>query len=917
LNYVTFTRGGNVSVVTETQMHAQRNSQNLMQSTQRARAWRATLLLAAFAVVLAACSSGGNISLGKSQLADPATVDFPIFYVKRPVPLDQAGNFMQDDLRIMNDIVPVSADLYMRASASPNAVETNITTRITAGAMWDVKDVDTSADGTKVIFAMRGPLAMKQQVTKPPSWRIYEYVIATDDLHPVIDPASDPDPLTVQDESPHYLPDGRVVFSSTRQTQSQGVLLNEGFPQFSYQDEARQEDAQVLEVMNDDGTQVHQISFNQSHDRDATVLANGRVLWTRWDNAPGGKDEMSLYSSNPDGTDLELYYGANSHMTGTNNTVIEFSHPHQMQNGSILAIARQYTDVDDGGDLVIIDGAHYVENTQALLGNPGFNGPAQVPATQNLDVITIPGPSPGGRFTSAYPLQDGTGRILVSWTQCRLLDTTTTPPTVVPCTSTNLSVANPTVAPPLYSVWMYDPTANTLLPIMTPTEGVMITDVAVAQPRPLPNIILDQVPGVTLNQNWVDAGVGVIDIRSVYDIDGVDTANPNIATLANPALTAASARPARFIRLSKPVSIPDRTVVDLADAAFGASNYMMQIMGYAPIEPDGSVRIQVPADVAFRVEILDANARRITPPQGVWLQLIPGEVVSCNGCHLPATAQHPISHGRQDLFASAWPGAPTSGVPFPNTIASGPGAFIPNQGETMAQARMRISCANDTPPCVQMVPSVDVLYTDVWTNPAQATPGTPINLRYDDATQFKTAFPTSALCVTSWNSNCRIIINYPEHLQPLWDLSRQTTDPTTGAVLTDHTCTQGGCHSPTDAAGAAQMPAGNLDLTNSTSTDDPPETTSYRQLLFAHNIAIMDPTPTNPTNTITESVGPYLNAGSANGTLSSQFMSRFAAGSASTHAGWLSPDELRLVSEWLDIGAQYFNNPFDPAVPVN
>ena len=95
------------------------------------------------------------------------------------------------------------------------------------------------------------------------------------------------------------------------------MLLNEGFPQFSYQDEARQEDALVLEVMNADGTQVHQISFNQSHDRDATVLTNGRVLWTRWDNAPGGKNEMSLYSSNPDGTDLELYYGANSHMTGT------------------------------------------------------------------------------------------------------------------------------------------------------------------------------------------------------------------------------------------------------------------------------------------------------------------------------------------------------------------------------------------------------------------------------------------------------------------------------------------------------------------------------------------------------------------------------------------------------------------------
>jgi hypothetical protein len=889
-------------------MHAQHSRQHLRQSTARTR--RRCAVLLACATLLGACSSGTNINLGNSQVGDPATVDFPIFYVKRPVPLDQTGNFMQDDLRILNDIVPVSADLYMRASASPTAIETNITAPVTTGGMWDVKDVDTSADGTRVVFAMRGPLAMNQKVTKPPSWRIYEYVIATKLLHPVIDPVSDPDPLTVNDESPHYLPDGRIVFSTTRQTQSKSLLLDLNISEFSYQDEARQEEAFVLEVMNADGTHLHQISFNQSHDRDATVLADGRVLWTRWDNAPG-KDAMSLYSSNPDGSDLELYYGANSHNTGTNNTVIEFTHPRQMQDGRILTIARQYTDVDDGGDLVIIDATHYVEDTQALLGNPGLNGPAQLPATQN-NVLTIPGPSPGGRFTSAYPLQDGTGRILVSWTQCRLLDTTTTPPTVLACTSANLNTANPIVAPPLYSVWMFDPTANTLQPIMTPVPGTQITDVAVGQPRPLQNIILDKVPGVNLDQDLVGALVGVIDIRSVYDIDGIDTANPNIATIADSSKTAPAGRPARFIRLVNAVSIPDKTLVNLSGEAFGVTNDMRQILGYAPIEPDGSVRIEVPANVAFQMEVLDANARRILPAHGVWLQLLPGEVVTCNGCHRPGSTQRPISHGRQNLFTPAWAGSATAGAPFPATIASGPGSFIPTAGETMAQARMRISCANDTPKCAQMVPSVNVLYTDVWTDPAQATPGTPINLRYDDATQFMTAFPVNdPRCLTAWSHPCRIIINYPQHLQKLWDLTRQVTD-NTGAVISDHTCTQGGCHAPVNAAGAAQMPAGNLDLTN---TAAGMQLVSYQQLLIAHNITVVD--PTDPTKTIQQSVGPYLNAGSANGALSSQFMSRFAAGSASTHKGWLSPDELRLVSEWLDIGAQYFNNPFDPAVPVN
>jgi hypothetical protein len=48
---------------------------------------------------------------------------------------------------------------------------------------------------------------------------------------------------------------------------------------------------------------------------------------------------------------------------------------------------------------------------------------------------------------------------------------------------------------------------------------------------------------------------------------------------------------------------------------------------------------------------------------------------------------------------------------------------------------------------------------------------------------------------------------------------------------------------------------------------------------------------------------------SAAGALASpRFFSRFGAGG--THAGWLTPAELKLISEWLDIGAQYFNDPF-------
>src|SRR6185312_9742257 len=210
---------------------------------------------------------------------------------------------------------------------------------------------------------------------------------------PVIDPTTDPDPPTDNDVSPHYLPDGRIVFSSSRQSQSKAVLQDEGKPQFMAQNEANDEPNFVLEVMNADGTHVHQISFNQSDDQDATVLQSGRILYTRWDNAPGGTNAMHLYSSNPDGTDTELYYGAHSHLTGTNNTAVEFMQPHEMQNGNILALIRQFSDTDFGGDLVVIDGNQFVENTQPLAANAGAAGPAQTRATPNA-VTTIPGPSP-------------------------------------------------------------------------------------------------------------------------------------------------------------------------------------------------------------------------------------------------------------------------------------------------------------------------------------------------------------------------------------------------------------------------------------------------------------------------------------------------------------------------------------------
>jgi len=883
--------------------------ENVTPFSEKPRVWTpgrraAAALTLCLALTLGGCGGGGggSVNIANSQGPDPGTVDFPIFYVKRTIPMTADGDVAQDDLRMMRVAFP-SANLYMRSAASPDAPETNITASITAGADYDVKDVDVSPDGTKVAFAMRGPLTPNMNPADAPSWRIYEYTIATNTLAPMINPSADTAPDTVNDVSPHYLPDGSIVFSSTRQRNSQAVLINEGKPEFIAEDEARTEPIFNLHVISPDRTTIDQIEFNQSHDRDATVLADGRILFTRWNHTPG-KDQMDLYTINPDGTDLELYYGAQSHMTGTDGSVIEFSHPKEMQSGDILVIARQYTDVDFGGQLEIIDGNQYVENTQPLLAYSTLTGPAQTPATSN-PVSTLPGPSAGGRFNSAWPLWDGTGRIMVSWTECRLLDNAQDPPTIVPCTTQALQNPNAQAAPPLYSLWMFDPAQNTFTPIIQPTEGVMITDVAAAQPRTIPTII----PPITPDPDLQSEGVGEIDIRSVYDFDGVDTAPGGIAALSD-GKTPASSRPARFIRLVKAVSIPDQTVVNLAQEAFGASDYMREIMGYAPIEPDGSVKLKVPADVAFEIEILDANARRLPgfPEHSDWLQVRAGELLTCNGCHTPPTAAKPYSHGRAGLFPAAYAGA-AGGAPFPDSLAT----YTPEAGETMAETRARVSCQGSNLSTAQcsMTPSVDVFYNDVWTDTSQGlTQNPPIAYQYSamptgEAAPIPTATPG---CESAWASNCRIVVNYPETIQQLWD--QQRTD-----AAGNHTCTQGGCHSPTNAAGAAAQPAGNLDLSNTASNADPDELVSYVDLLFPHNVPGPLDANGNPT---TISVGPFLDAGDANGPDSSASLALFATNSGDAiHAGILSPSELRLISEWLDIGAQNYNNPFDPNVPTN
>ncbi len=879
------------------------------------------------AVALAACSDRGTVDLGDGQHAGGSSTDYGIAYIKRTLPTDPAELGVmrdKDDLRHFRRYWS-KADVYIRERADQSSPEHNITASVTGTDFYDIKDLDVSADGKRLVFAMRGPIAQGQRDFEPPNWRIWEYDIASSNLHSVTD---DVTASEGQDVSPHYLPSdsahpyGRILIASTRQRDSKLVLLTEGKPGFEAQSEDILESAFNLTVL--DPTQTgpsafQQISVNTNHDINPTVMADGRILYTRWAHSLlQFANGMHLYTINPDGTDQQVLFGPHSHNVGTVDPTtgqpgnVQYVKARQMQDGRVIALIRPTdTGTDFGGNLVIINVNTYAECLQrtAAAGGPvppgGTNPcPAMLAATPN-DVRTIPGPSPGGRFNSAYPFWDGTGRVLVSWEQCRLLDASGR---IVPCTDANLAAPNPQIAPPLYSAWLLNPGNNTYKPVVPPTEGVMLTDIVTLQAR-APPAWIPPLGGSALAGD----GDGIIDVRSIYDWADATNSNAigtetNAQTIARMSTTPADQRGARFLRIIKIVSLGDPRLndgfpnFDRNIALDHSPGYMREIIGYVPIEADGSVRVKVPANIAFTLEITDASAHRLNafPQHSSWLQLRPGEVLQCNGCHNASTATSTTTHGRADLF---------------NSIYAGDAS-----GRTMAQELYGTSTDCSATPCDAAAPSVDVVYKGT------GAPGdTSINLVYSTLSTPAPDVPTT--CENSWSSVCRITTNYaasaagaaatsPAHIDPLWTVDRATHTCTichTATRTTTVSCTPAGSTTPSNVTLGVPA-AGGLELDADPAQLPTQQLRAYVQLVSAH---------TTPTFSLDAACVPVrtdvqapasITPGSAS---ASQFFPVLTGNVAGTvnHKAYMTASELRLVAEWVDVGAQYYNNPF--AAPLN
>src|ERR1700722_1680819 len=206
-------------------------------------------------------SSGHAPGVAGGQTLTPGVTNFPLAYIKRPAPAG-TPTAANPDINVLDLITSTTGgDLYVRSQANAGGTEVNVTGAITQG-MGDVRDLDVSPDGTKVVFSLRLPLNPKKPNTDvtQPNWKIYQYDAATQ----AVTQLTTDDITSGHDIGAHYLPDGRIVFASTRQIATQSILLDENRPQYqAVTNNGPQEQAIfLLHVMNGDGTGIHQISFN-------------------------------------------------------------------------------------------------------------------------------------------------------------------------------------------------------------------------------------------------------------------------------------------------------------------------------------------------------------------------------------------------------------------------------------------------------------------------------------------------------------------------------------------------------------------------------------------------------------------------------------------------------------------------------
>ncbi len=353
---------------------------------------------------------------------------------------------------------------------------------------------------------------------------------------------------------------------------------------------------------------IRRLTFDQDHDWYPAVMDSGRVMYLRWEYSDiSHAFSRILFSMNPDGTDQTAYYGSNSYWPNA----MFYARPIPGVDGKFVAIVSGHHGLKRMGELVLFDTAKYRFEADGVVQRiPGRGRPVEPVILDNV----------AGRASTKF---------LHPW----------------PLSDKYFLVAALVRGQPRWGIYLVDVFDNMTLVKDDPTHHLL-------EPVPLAKTQRPLVLPSAVDLNRQDS---LIQITDIYTGDGLK-------------------------------DVPRGTIKKLRLFTYNFAYYGMggqgnrigvdgpwdvkRIVGTVPVEPDGSVLFRAPANTPLSLQPLDADGKAVQRMRS-WLTAMPGETLSCVGCHeRPGTApkvSRPMALEREPAEITPWYG-PVRGFSFDREV---------------------------------------------------------------------------------------------------------------------------------------------------------------------------------------------------------------------------------------------------------
>ncbi|HUU90785.1 MAG TPA: SUMF1/EgtB/PvdO family nonheme iron enzyme [Phycisphaerae bacterium] len=315
---------------------------------------------------------------------------------------------------------------------------------------------------------------------------------------------------------------------------------------------------------------IRRLTFDQDHNWCPTVLNDGRVGYLRWEYSDlPHSNSRILFHMNPDGTGQAEFYGSNSFWPNG----IFYARPIPGHPSKVVGIVTGHHGVKRMGELVIFDTARSRREADGVIQRIPGRGKKVEPIIRDRLVD-----SSWPKFLHPYPLNDT--YFLVS---CK------------PTTSS------------LWGIYLVDVFDNMVL--LAERTGFALLEPIPLRSTPRPPIVTSR-----CDPERKDALVYLVDVYLGGGLAGV----PRGAV--------------KKLRLFTYHFSYHGTGGLLGVVGADGPWDIKRVLGTVPVAADGSAVFRVPANTPISVQPLDADGRALQIMRS-WFVGMPGETVSCVGCH--------------------------------------------------------------------------------------------------------------------------------------------------------------------------------------------------------------------------------------------------------------------------------------------